>query len=170
MRKIVIVISILFLIFLDLWSKIYIEETLFGSWKALCEDRSLSTFATTSYCDHDILQISDFFAITLSYNDGVAFSLPIRGLILQILTILLIFVLIIYYIREEYPKYSRLLDTGYVCIFAGALSHAYERIFVGYVVDFIWVKYFAILNFADIFISIGAFLILLFYVLHRKHW
>jgi lipoprotein signal peptidase len=57
------------------------------------------------------------------------------------------------YIREEYPKNSRLLDTAYVAIFSGALSHAYERIFIGHVVDFIAVKYFAILNLADILIS-----------------
>ena len=51
-------------------------------------------------------------------------------------------------------------------IFSGAISHAYERIFHGQVVDFIAVKYFAILNFADIFISIGAFLIFCAYVIH----
>jgi signal peptidase II len=67
---------------------------------------------------------------------------------------LIIVGLLFYYTRYEYPKNSRYIDIAYGFIFSGALSHTYERIFVGYVVDFISVKYFAILNFADIFISV----------------
>jgi signal peptidase II len=105
----------------------------------------------------------------LSYNSGVAFSLPIRGLFLQVLTIILIGGIIYCYIREEYDKKSKLLDAGYALILAGAISHAYERIFVGHVIDFIAVKYFAILNFADIVISIGAFCIIVYYFLYAEH-
>ena len=101
--------------------------------------------------------------LKLSYNPWVAFSLPIHGLPLQILTILLIGGLIFHYFSAEYKKKSSLLDTGYALILAWALSHAYERIFVGHVTDFIAIKYFAILNFADIFISCWALLILFFY-------
>ncbi|MBP6981670.1 signal peptidase II [Candidatus Gracilibacteria bacterium] len=111
----------------------------------------------------------DIFSLKLAYNRGVAFSLPISGLFLQILTILIIGFLGKHFYQVEYPKKSRLLDFGYMLIFSGAISHAYERIFHGQVVDFIAVKYFAILNFADIFISIGAFLIFCAYVIHRKH-
>ncbi|MBC7503775.1 signal peptidase II [Candidatus Gracilibacteria bacterium] len=108
----------------------------------------------------------EYLGLQLSYNSGIAFSLPITGLPLQLITIILIIGLIYHYIRNEYAKNSRLLDIGYVLIFAGAISHAYERIFFGYVIDFIAVKYFAILNFADIFISIGA--ILIFYVYYVR--
>ncbi len=111
----------------------------------------------------------DIFSLKLAYNRWVAFSLPISGLFLQILTILIIGFLWKHFYQVEYPKKSRLLDFWYMLIFSGAISHAYERIFHGQVVDFIAVKYFAILNFADIFISIGAFLIFCAYVIHRKH-
>ncbi len=119
--------------------------------------------------DHDILILWDFLKLQLSYNSGVAFSLPISGLSLQIITVILIVWLLYYYFHEEYPKNKKLLDIGYILIIAWAISHAYERIFIGHVIDFIAVKYFAILNFADIFISIGAFLIILSYVMNRKH-
>ena len=118
----------------------------------------------------DIYQpiLGAYVGVRLSYNDGVAFSLPIRGLILQCITILLILAIWYHYIRVEYQKHSRFLDIGYILIIAWALSHAYERIYIGHVVDFIAVKYFAILNFADIFISVWVFLILFVYVRSRK--
>lgn len=119
--------------------------------------------------DHDMPIFWDFLKLQLSYNSGVAFSLPISGLPLQIITVILIAWLLYYYFHEEYPKNKKLLDVGYTLIIAWAISHAYERIFIGHVIDFVAVKYFAILNFADIFISIGAFLIIFSYVMNRKH-
>ena len=168
MRKFVILLSILFLVSLDLGSKIFIEDTVFGSWKGICQAPSLNSTATREYCDENTLSLTPWFGIHLSYNPGIAFSLPITGLPLQILTIILIIGLIYFFFTEEYPKWSRLLDAAYVLILAWALSHGYERIFVWHVVDFISVRYFAILNFADIFISIGAFLIVSYYVYHRR--
>jgi lipoprotein signal peptidase len=56
--------------------------------------------------------------LQLSYNSGVAFSLPITGLPLQLITIILILGLIYHYIREEYTKKSQLLDVGYSLILA----------------------------------------------------
>ena len=115
--------------------------------------------------------ISDFITLYLVHNTGVAFSLPIRGVFLQILTVLLLAFIIFYFIRFEYRKNARLLDIGYALILWGALSHAYERIVYGKVIDFIAVKYFAVLNFADIFISIGVLLLFLYYLFYeRHHW
>ncbi len=108
--------------------------------------------------------IGDFLQFKLSYNSGIAFSLPIEWIVLQIITIGLIWAIISTYIRWEYQKNSRILDLGYVFILSWAIPHAYERIFVGHVVDFIAVKYFAILNIADIFISMWVFLLILYYV------
>ncbi len=137
---------------------------------AICIDTTAKYFAELLLTwRSEISIVSDFIQFNLSYNSGVAFSLPIHGLPLQIITIVLIVGLFYYFFREEYPKNKRFLDIGYTLILAGAISHGYERIFVWHVVDFIAVKYFAILNFADIFISIGAFLIILSYVMNRKH-
>ncbi len=170
MRKIVIVLSILFLVFLDLGSKMFVEDTVFWSWKEICTYRNLNTAATPEYCEQNILRISKFISLELSYNDGIAFSIPLEWMALKIITIFIFLFLLFIYIKEEYPKNSRLLDAAYVAIFAGALSHSYERIFIWHVVDFISVKYFAILNLADILISIWALLILYAYVYYyRKH-
>ena len=70
------------------------------------------------------------------------------------MTVSIILAILYHYVTLDYKKESTLLDLAYASILAGALSHAYERIFNGYVIDFILVKYFAILNLADILISI----------------
>lgn len=117
--------------------------------------------------------IGDFLGIQLAYNNWVAFSLPVEGIFLQILTILLVIGIGIYYIRYEYPKNRRLLDIAFIMIGAWALSHTYERVFHGYVVDFIRLKYFAIFNFADILITFWWILLIIFYLFYeqqpRKH-
>jgi signal peptidase II len=114
--------------------------------------------------------VSDLLGLKLSYNTGIAFSLPIEGIFLKIITLVILFWLVYYYMKEEYPKRSSLLDMGYVLIFSWAIAHTYERLWVGHVIDFISVKYFAILNFADIFISAWTFLVILSYVIiHWKH-
>ncbi len=148
MRRIAIVyISIIVLVCIDFFSKQFIEII----------------FAENLHQYFPIFW--EYLGIQLSYNTGIAFSLPITGLPLQIITCILIVWLLFYYFRIEYTKHSRILDIGYSLILAWALSHAYERIFIGHVIDFISIKYFAILNFADIFISIGAcFIFFIYYV------
>ena len=116
----------------------------------------------------DIYLVGEFLKLHLSYNSGIAFSLPITGIALQLITVILVAILLVYYYRIEYHKNVYLLDVAYSLIIAGALSHAYERISFGYVIDFISVKYFAILNFADIFISIGACLLFIAYYARKQ--
>lgn len=108
--------------------------------------------------------IGEMVSFTYAQNFGIAFSLPIEWSVLQVLTVVVIVFLLFHYTREEYRKHSKLLDVWYSLIFAWALSHAYDRLIVWHVIDFISVKYFAILNFADIFISVGVIFILIAYV------
>jgi signal peptidase II len=113
---------------------------------------------------------SDFIQLKLSYNTGIAFSFPIEWIPLQIITVLLIWAIVYQYFAIEYAKESKLLDIAYVLILSWAISHAYERIFIWHVIDFIAVKYFAILNFADIFISVWVFFLLVYYVRYERSW
>ncbi len=167
MRTYILIFSVWFLIGLDLVSKFFFQNLYF--WK-ICDilNNSLDIF-TLCHTEKYIPILWEYFWFQLASNNWVAFSLPLQGYFLQIVTVVIIGFLGRYYIQTEYKKKSKLLDIGYALIFAWAISHAYERIFHGYVVDFIAVKYFAILNFADIFISVGAFLIFCAYALSWKH-
>lgn len=138
----------LFLIFLDQCSKYSAERFLANS---------------------QIHLIGDFLTLSFVKNTGIAFSFPIEGIILKILTVVLIGGICWYYRYHE--TYKSLIATrmAYVLILSGALSNGFERVFVGSVTDFIGVKYFAIFNFADIFISIGAFVLFIIYFSHERH-
>lgn len=119
-----------------------------------------------------IVIIRNFFSITYVHNTGAAWSiLSGRRLLLLIVTsILLLF--IINYIRCHMP--SKKIDIiGDSMVLGGAIGNFIDRLFLGYVKDFLDFNLFGynypIFNLADSFIFIG--LILLIYSSWRnKKW
>ncbi len=63
------------------------------------------------------------------------------------------------------PRKQILLGAALACILGGALGNLYDRVMLGYVVDFISVYHgqwrFATFNVADVALNVGAFLIVL---------
>jgi signal peptidase II len=97
----------------------------------------------------------------LVFNTGVAFSIPLHGLLQIIITILLLIFVSIYFFRH-YSQLPICPSFGFVLIVGGALGNLYERIFLGKVTDFIQVfSWFPIFNFADVFIFIGVCILFL---------
>ena len=133
-------ILIIFLIFVDLVSKYIAKINL----------------------DWQINLIWDFLYLKYIENPWIAFGLWLTWIPLKIITIILIAVIIWYYIVEEKNKKNTLIDLSFAFIISWALGNAYERIFNSQVIDFIWIKYFAIFNLADAFLTIWVFL----YIIH----
>jgi len=52
---------------------------------------------------------------------GIAFSIPLTGILLKIVTVILIFSIFWYYWKEERNKKSSIINLSYALIFAGAL-------------------------------------------------
>lgn len=98
--------------------------------------------------------VGDYVVLRLMHNTGIAFSLPIEGLVLKALTIVLIIIIGVYFLRYEKLRDNISVRIAYILILSGAISNGIERVFIGSVTDFIAVKYFAIFNFADIFITV----------------
>jgi signal peptidase II len=108
------------------------------------------------------------FDLLLVYNKGAAFSFLDdaagwqRWILSGISAVVSLGILL--YIRRV-PSYQRLLRISLAFILGGALGNFYDRIALGYVVDFISVYYeswrFATFNVADAAISIGAALMVL---------
>ena len=92
-------------------------------------------------------------------NYNFAFSLPIPSVLIYVIYIVIIFSLVRYVIGN-YKLFSRTTCFAWILIFAGAFSNILERIYLGYVRDFIYLFH-GIFNFADIFICLGILLILL---------
>mgnify|MGYP001229189939 CR=1 FL=1 len=121
--------------------------------------------------DHTII-LNSFITLYKVNNTGVAFSifdtLDNRGLL--ILNLIIISILIIV-IRELYSnmKKSLLYIIGLAMIFAGGLGNLIDRFDNNSVTDFISIHigdiYFpAIFNLADVSISFGALLIIIYFI------
>ena len=128
---------------------------------------AITKYLATEYLNEQWNIIPWILSFNYAQNIGIAFSIPITGIFLKILTVVLIFGIFWYYWKEERPKDSRLLDMSFALIFAGALGNAWERIFRWYVTDFIALEHFAIFNLADSYITVGAIWILWYYYKNR---
>jgi signal peptidase II len=126
--------------------------------------------ANSFLVDKKIHLIWDFFVLQLFKNSWIAFSVPVNWIILKITTIILIVWIIIYFLKYETHNYKKIIKICYGLIVWWALWNCYERIYFWHVTDFLYLKYFAIFNFADIFIDVWVILIILTYTIwkHKK--
>jgi signal peptidase II len=119
--------------------------------------------------------IPGFFNITHVRNKGAifgAFSHPDRPLVFVLLTVasLIALVFVVYYFYKT-PASERGLKLALSLILAGALGNLVDRIFRGYVIDFldfhIKTRHWPFFNVADSCISIGAVLLLFFFLIRK---
>lgn len=120
------------------------------------------------------LEILPVFNFTLWHNTGAAFSFLSdaggwqRGFFAVISAVVSV-VLVVWMYRL--PKEQKLLMLALALILGGALGNLYDRVALGYVVDFIVVHYenhyFPAFNIADSAISVGAAIMLLDMFLNR---
>ena len=109
-----------------------------------------------------ITMLPSIFSIEKTYNTGAAFS------ILQNNTVLLIFIAIItlsiisFIVITNNKKLKYIETTALGFIAGGATGNLIDRIIFNHVIDFIQTDFvrFPIFNFADIFINIGAIILL----------
>jgi len=124
----------------------------------------------TKYASDSKAIIENFFHITYVKNRGIAFGL-FQGKIIFILILGVLAVFsIILYLHKKDEEHSMLSRFGYLFILGGAIGNLFDRIYRGYVVDFIdfqgiW-KY--IFNIADVAINIGVILILIEYFWEKE--
>lgn len=116
-------------------------------------DRFLKIFALSVLQNKTIYIINDVLQFQFAKNYYIAFSLPLSGKILNIFIILIIFVLI-FLIKKEILKKENYQFFILIFITLGAISNLYDRIVYGYVIDYIYLKYFTIFNVADMLITL----------------
>ena len=115
--------------------------------------------------------INNFFNITCAHNIGAAFSIFNGGriifIILAIIALNLIYIFFIH--KKELDNKEKIL---YSLLIGGILGNLLDRLFYGYVIDYldfnIFGYNFPIFNFADILITISVILILIFSI-KEKH-
>ncbi len=142
MKKKTIIFSIIFFV-LDIISKLLI-------------DHFISLYKS-------ITIIKNFFYITKAYNNGVSFSMLSGHLIVIIITSIIVLVFLYFY-QKHFKENNRNM-IGFSMLYAGIIGNLFDRVVHGYVIDFLDFKIFSydypVFNLADIFISVGAILIII---------
>jgi len=114
------------------------------------------------------VQVFSWFNLTLQHNTGAAFSFlndagGWQRYFFSLVAMVISVVLVVWLYRM--PREQRLLALSLGLILGGALGNLWDRLVLGYVVDFISVHYeqhyFPAFNVADSAISVGAVFMLL---------
>ena len=124
-------------------------------------DRVTKIFALKIESSIDI--IPNFFRLTLAKNTWIAWSLFSNDtVIITIVTMIIIFFFIKYILDNK--NGNKLYNVCYAMILGGAFGNLFDRVFFGYVIDFLDFNIFGydypIFNLADTFIVCGIIIIL----------
>ncbi len=104
--------------------------------------------------------IKNILYISVVFNNGAAFGI-LKGKTTFLVYVCILFLLLFFvnFAKEERRNKIFLISCG--LIIGGALSNLYDRIFIGYVVDYIDLRVWPVFNISDSAITIGACLLFL---------
>ncbi|MFA6989401.1 MAG: signal peptidase II [Candidatus Gastranaerophilaceae bacterium] len=114
--------------------------------------------------------IPNFVSIQKVYNTGAAFSMLEGNVIfLSFLSIVAIIFIIGYLLKSNARSYL-LLSLAWGLLLGGTIGNLFDRVVHGYVIDFINLSFinFPVFNFADIFINIGAFIVIVYIIFENS--
>lgn len=110
--------------------------------------------------------------INLTYleNRGAAFGILQDKRILFVILTIAIVLYLMYYFITNLKSNSLVLNIAFSLIISGALGNFYDRLFQGYVVDFIEFAFvdFPVFNIADILVTVGCGLLIIYILFHGE--
>ena len=131
-------------------------------------DQWTKTVASSHLALYIPQKVTSFFNLTLMHNEGVAFSILAnqsgwqRYFIAVVASLIVIWLL--YWLYQNKSS-QRLQNTALVLVIGGAIGNIWDRIVLGYVVDFIELHYqqyyWPAFNLADSAICLGAVLLII---------
>lgn len=133
----------------------------------------LTKYMAISLKEGDIIIFDKFLKLTYLENRGAAFGiLENKKIILMIVTLLIIGFVIVY-IFKNYKSLVSFEKVIYGLLLGGALGNLIDRIFRGYVIDFISVRLpfnydFPVFNVADIAVVVSCILLVIFSLKGQK--
>lgn len=128
-------------------------------------DQWIKYLVETGLPMHVPVPVLPFLALFRTHNTGIAFSMlaDLGSVGLIVITLAVIGFILVIALRSDPAQ--RLARFGFALIIGGALGNLVDRVWHGYVVDYILFHLpswsFAVFNLADVFISIGAALVVL---------
>lgn len=125
-------------------------------------DRVSKVYAVNNFIENPIQ--GNFLNFTYLENRGAAFGILQDSRLFFIILTIAIVVGLIYYFVKNYKTNLKILNIALALIISGALGNFYDRLFQGYVVDFLEFAFvrFPVFNVADILVTVGSFLIIIY--------
>lgn len=113
----------------------------------------------------EIVVIPNFFIFTYVKNTGAAYGMFSNSTLL--LTIISIAMIIAFVVYDVFNHSNNILYViGFSCVISGAIGNLVDRIFLGYVRDFISIRLFNfVFNIADVFVTIGMILFVIYFII-----
>ncbi|MEI8350513.1 MAG: signal peptidase II [Candidatus Omnitrophota bacterium] len=102
--------------------------------------------------------INNILYITVVFNKGAAFSI-LTGQTTFLIYVGIVFIVLFFILMMRERKRSFIYYASCGLILGGALSNLCDRIFLGYVIDYIDFKVWPVFNLADSCITIGTLLL-----------
>ena len=133
---------------------------------------AFDTFIKTVFSCHflpatSVPLIKGVLNLTYIRNTGVAFGfMPGQRLLLILISMAVCAIVIYFYTKTK--KKDFLLRVSFAIILGGSLSNLFDRVFYGYVIDYIDLRVFPVFNLSDVAINLGVFLIILDLFMKRK--
>jgi signal peptidase II len=145
-------------------SQVDIFFSLITAFIVILFDRLTKNFFTSILSYGETLTvIKNVLHMTLVHNTGIAFGLfkdqGIVFIIIPAIAIILLIFNIFFYKSYGEEAICRTYIIGFSLILGGAIGNLYDRIFYGYVIDFIDIRVWPVFNIADSAITIGAIII-----------
>ena len=150
--------------FKEIWSNLNMQKkiVIFTVLFLLIDQISKIIVDNTISLDNSYMIADRFIYITKSYNTGIAWSMLSNKPYLVIIISIIIFILLILYMRKFQDNKQNIL--AFSLIYGGLLGNLIDRIIYGHVIDFIDIMIFnydyPIFNIADSFIFIGVILLI----------
>lgn len=136
-------------------------------------DQLTKLFAINNLRDlaDEIPVINKVFGLYYVENKGISFSmLSSKMALIIIITSIIMLILIYIMIRTPKTKYFMPFSIVLSVIVGGAAGNMIDRIFRGFVIDFIMLDFinFPIFNVADIFVCVGLFILVILIIFKYK--
>ena len=113
--------------------------------------------------EQNLIVIPNIINITYTENTGMAFGIGQNNLFFIIIINIIVLGIIIKLIKEKQEQIDLKILTSLILILSGGIGNLIDRIFRGYVVDFIDINFMSFPNFniADISITVGILILII---------